>query len=107
MQEVISFTVIKETHQEMNVDGVRFDMGALFEYLITSFGLSEEACHGNVEISVTVDGAKVDANSGHVTIGSNICDKNANDPVTGKYICTNSEGFTDDDHLDNLQSGAW
>jgi hypothetical protein len=57
MQEVISFTVIKETHQETNVDGFRFDMRALFEYLITSFGWSEDACHRNVEISVTVDGA--------------------------------------------------
>jgi hypothetical protein len=56
MQGVISFTVIKETHQETNVDGVRFDMRALFEYLLTSFGLSEDACHRNVEISVTVDG---------------------------------------------------
>jgi hypothetical protein len=62
MQDVISFTVIKETHQETNVDGVRFDMRALFEYPITSFGLSEDACHRNVEIYVTVDGAKLDAN---------------------------------------------
>jgi hypothetical protein len=29
MQEVISFTVIKETHQDMNVDVVRFDMRVL------------------------------------------------------------------------------
>jgi hypothetical protein len=84
MQEVISFTVIKETRQETNVDGVRFDMQALFDYLITSFGLSEDACHRNVEISVTVDDAKLDANSGHVTIGFKIYNKNAKDPVTGQ-----------------------
>jgi hypothetical protein len=107
MQEVTYFTVIKETHQEANVDGVSFDMRALFEYLITSFGLSEDVCHRNVEISVTVDGATLNAISGHVTIGFKICDKNAKDPVIGKYIYTNLEGFKDDDHLDNLQSGAW
>jgi hypothetical protein len=61
IQDVISFTVIKETHQEMNVDGLRFDMWALFEYLIASFGLSEGACHRNIEFSVTVYGAKLDA----------------------------------------------
>jgi hypothetical protein len=82
-------------------------MQALFEYLLPSFGLSEEACHRNVNIYVTVDGEKLDANSGHVTIGFKIYDKNAKDPVTGKYICTNLEGLKDDDHLDNLQSGAW
>jgi hypothetical protein len=107
MQEVIYFTVIKETHQETNVDGVRFDTWALFEYLITSFGLSEDACNRNVEISITVDGAKIDANSGHVTIVFKICDKNAKYHVTVKYIYTHLDGFKDDDHLDNLQSGAW
>jgi hypothetical protein len=107
MQEVISFTVVKETHQETYVDGVRFDIRALFEYLITSFGLSEDSCHRNIEIYVTVDGAKLDENSGHVTIVFKICNKNAKDPVTGKYIHTHLEGLKDDDHVDNLQSGAW
>jgi hypothetical protein len=40
------------------VDGVRFDIRALFEYLITSFGLSEGDCHINIEFSVTVDMAQ-------------------------------------------------
>jgi hypothetical protein len=53
---------------------------------------------------VTVDGANLDANSGHVTIGFKICDKSEKDPLTGKYIYTNAEGLKDDDHLDNLQS---
>jgi hypothetical protein len=91
----------------MNVDGVRFDMRVLFEYLITSFSLSEDACHRNVEISVTVDGAKLDVDSGHVIIGFKIRDKNSKYHVTGKYIYTNLDGLKDDNHLDNLQSGAW
>jgi hypothetical protein len=60
VQAVISFSLIKDRHQEMMVDGAHFDMQPLFEYLITSLGLSEEACHRNVEISVTVGGAKLD-----------------------------------------------
>jgi hypothetical protein len=32
---------------------------------------------------------------------------NVKDPVTGQYMYTDSEGFKDDNHLDNLQSGAW
>jgi hypothetical protein len=107
MQEVISFSLIKETHQKTMVDGVRFDMRALFECLITSCGLSEEACHRNVEIYVAFGGAKLDDNSGHVTAGFKICDKSAKYHVTGKNIYTNVEGLKDDDHLDNLQSGAW
>jgi hypothetical protein len=54
-----------------------------------------------------VDGAKLDDNSGHVTIGYKICDKREKYPVTGKYIYTNTEGEKDDEHMDNLQSGAW
>jgi hypothetical protein len=84
IQEVISFNVIKETHQETNVDGVCLNMRALFEYLISSIGLSEEAYHRNVENSVTFDGATLNANSGHVTIGFEICDKKAKVPVTEK-----------------------
>jgi hypothetical protein len=108
MQEVIIYpTAIKEIHQETDMDGVSFDMRALFEYLLTSFGLSEEACHRNVEIHVTVGGANLDANLGHVTIGFKICDKSATDPVTGKYIYKNVEGLKDDNQLDNLKSDAW
>jgi hypothetical protein len=54
-----------------------------------------------------VDGAKLDDNYGHVTIRFKICDKRATHPVTGKYIIyTNAEGEKDDEHMDNLQSGA-
>jgi hypothetical protein len=61
MQEVIHVTVIKERHKYALVDGFNFDMHALFEYLI-------DAKHRNVEISVTVDGARLDDNCQHITI---------------------------------------
>jgi hypothetical protein len=107
MQEVISVTVIKERHQDALVDGVRFDMGALFECLIESSGLSEDAKHRNVEIAATVDDARLDDNCQHITIGFKFCDKLAKYPVTGKYIFANEDGEKDDEHIDNLQSGAW
>jgi hypothetical protein len=68
MQEVISFTIIKERHQDALVDVVRFDMGALFAYLIEVFGLGRDAKHRNVEIAVMVDGARLDKNCQHVTV---------------------------------------
>jgi hypothetical protein len=67
MQDVVSFAVIKERHQYALVDGVRFNTRACFEYLIESFGLSEDAKHRNVEIAGTVDGARLDDNCQHVT----------------------------------------
>jgi hypothetical protein len=89
------------------IDGVRFDRRALFYYLNESFGLSDDAKVRNVEIYVTVDGAKLDDNSGHVTIGFKICDKRAKYKVSGKYIYANVEGEKDDEQMDNLQSGIW
>jgi hypothetical protein len=81
-------------------------MRARFDYLIELFGLSDDAKVRNVKIYVTVDGAKLVDNSGHVTIEFKICDKRAKYPVTGKYIYTNAEGEKDYEHMDNLQSGA-
>jgi hypothetical protein len=74
------------------VDGVRFNMLALFAYLFESFGLSKDAKYPYVEIAVTVDGARLDGNCQHVTIGLKICDKLAKDQVTGKYIFANEDG---------------
>jgi hypothetical protein len=62
MQEVVSFTVNKERNEDALVDGVFFNMRAIFEYLIEPFSLSEDAEHRNVEISVTVDSARLDEN---------------------------------------------
>jgi hypothetical protein len=89
------------------IDCIKFDMRALFAYLVKDFGLEEEAHIRNVEISITVDGAKLDPNTHQVTIGFKICDKMARDPVSGKFLFSNDEGVSDDQHLDNMQSGAW
>jgi hypothetical protein len=83
-------------------------MRALFQYLIELVGLSEDAKHRNVEISVTADGvSRIDDNYQHIKIGFKICDKLAKDPVTGKYMFVNGDGEKDDEHLDNIQAGTW
>jgi hypothetical protein len=103
MSQELSFSVIKERHHDLMVDGVSFDIRALFAYLITSFGLEKSATEGTLEIYVTVDGAKLDERTQHVTIGFKICDNRAKDPVTGKFIYCNDDGEGDESHLDNLQ----
>jgi hypothetical protein len=99
--------VIKERLHDNMVDGIQFDMRAIFYYLIESFGLNDYTKVRNVEMYVTMDGAKLDDNSGHVTIGCKICDKRSEYPVAGKYIYANDEVHDDDEHVDKLQSGAW
>jgi hypothetical protein len=107
MHEEINFEVIKDQDGESVIDGIKFDMRALFTYLVKAFGLEEETKIRNVEISIAVDGAKLDPNTHHVKIGFKICDKMARDPVSGKFLFSNDEGVSDDHHLDNMQSGAW
>jgi hypothetical protein len=107
MHEEIHFEVIRDQDGESVIDGTKFDMRALFAYLAKAFGLEEEANIRNVEMLITVDGAKLDPNAHHVTIGFKICDKMARDPVSGKFLFSNDEGVSDAHHLDNIQSGAW
>jgi hypothetical protein len=107
MHEEIHFEVIKNQDGESVIYSIKFDMRAFFAYLVKAFGLEKEAKIRNVEISITVDGAKLDPNTNHVTIGFKICDKMARDPVSGKFLFLNDEGVSDSHHLDNMQSGAW
>jgi hypothetical protein len=107
MHEEIYFEVIKYQDGESVIDGINFDMISLFAYLVKAFRLEEEAKIRNVEISITVDGAELDPNTHHVTIGFKICDKMARDPASGKFLFLNEEGVSDAQQLDNTQFGAW
>jgi hypothetical protein len=51
---------------------VKFDVAAIFEYIIEKFGLSEKAKNGTVTISITIDGDKLEGKLCHVTIGFKI-----------------------------------
>jgi hypothetical protein len=50
-------------------------------YLIEHFGLEEKARASGCEISITVDGAKLDDYSIHVTRAFKMTDKDAHDPL--------------------------
>jgi hypothetical protein len=77
------------------IDGIKFDTRALFAYLVKALGLEEESKITNVEISITVAGAKLYSNTHHVMIRFKICDKMARDPVSGKFLFSNDKGVSD------------
>jgi hypothetical protein len=65
---------------------VKFNVAAIFEYIIENFGLSEIANNGMVNISITIDGAKLEGKLCHVNIGFKSVDADAVDPNTGGGI---------------------
>jgi hypothetical protein len=91
MKEEITLKVIRDRNAKGQiVDGIRFYTKQIFTYLVHNFGLSEEAKVWRVEIALTVDGAPLDNKTGHVTIGSKFCDKDAICPLT-KHTILNEE----------------
>jgi hypothetical protein len=95
MQHKIPMTLIDEIHDGEHVDGVKFGVAAIFEYIIEKFSLSEKAKNGTVAIAITIDGTKLEGKSCHVTIGFNIVNVDAVDPNTGGEV------------LKNMQSDQW
>jgi hypothetical protein len=107
MQKEIELVSIKARDADTTVDGIKFEMRALFAYLIKAFSIGEEVKWHIVEISITVNGAKLDSNTHHVTIGFKLWDKISHYPISGKFLFPNEAGMSDSQHLDNKQSGAW
>jgi hypothetical protein len=102
MKQEIYFKINRDRNAKgLVVDGIKFNARQLFKYIIHHFGLSDEAKIRKVEIAITLDGAPLDDKTGHITIGFKVCDKDAVDPITKKYI------FNDDDDGPNLQSGKF
>jgi hypothetical protein len=91
MLQIIPMTVIEEVHDTNLVDGVSFDVEALFIHVIKAFGLSEKAQSTNVEIAITIDGAKIEGQLCHATIGFKIVDVSAVDPNTGEKMYSNMQ----------------
>jgi hypothetical protein len=104
MKSEIGWTVISEKHNGKLVDGIKFDHGKLFTYLIEKFHLGEIAKTSSVEMAITVDGATLDDHVHHVTLGFKICDARACDPVTGELLFDQSKA---DGEEGNLQSASW
>jgi hypothetical protein len=79
-------------------DGFSFDTKALFIHLVKSFGLEGKAKQGELEMAITIDGAKLDAKINHVTWGFKLTDKDSRCPITGMLIYS---------ELKNMQSDSW
>jgi hypothetical protein len=99
MVNEIDSTVIKEEHQDKVVDGIKFDIEQLFIYIIKHFSLEQKVHTGTVEIGITVDGAELEPNAHHVTIGFKLCDKYSINPKTGEQIFNGGE--------DSIQPDRW
>jgi hypothetical protein len=67
-------------------DGFEFDSKALFIHLVRSFGLEEQAKRGELEMAITINGAKLDAKINHVMWGFKLTDINSRCPLGGKLI---------------------
>jgi hypothetical protein len=105
MQKEIKFEKIKDRDDETIVGGIKFETRALVAYLVKAFGLNDETKRRNVEISITVNGAKLESSIHHVTIGFKIFGKMFRDPISGMFLFSNEAGMCDEQHLDNMQSG--
>jgi hypothetical protein len=95
MQKTIPMALINTNYDGEYVDGVKFDVAAIFEYIIEKFSLSEKAKNGTVNIAITIDAAKLEGKLCHVTFGFKIVDVDAVDPNTWKKV------------LRNMQSEQW
>jgi hypothetical protein len=85
MANEIKVKVIVDMEGELVVYGINFDSRALLSCLIKALWLTHEAKLRNVQISITVDGAKLYSNIHHLAIGFTNCDKMARDPVSGFF----------------------
>jgi hypothetical protein len=102
MKDEISFKVIRDRNAKGHiVDGVRFDTKQLCTYLVRHFCISEEEKVRQVEIVLTIEGAPLDDNTRHVTIGFIICDTAARCPIAKLLI------FNEEKEGPNLKSGKF
>jgi hypothetical protein len=91
MHQIIPMTVIEEVHDKNLVDGISFDIEALLIHVIKMCGLSEKSQSTNVEIAITIDGAKFEGKWCHIKIGFKIVDVNVVDPNTGEKLFRNMQ----------------
>jgi hypothetical protein len=85
-------------------DGFSFDMKALFIHLMTSFGLEGKVKQGELEMAITIDGAKLDAKINHVVWGFKLTDKVAFQSQRCSYIvssktCSQTHGTFLEQHF--------
>jgi hypothetical protein len=60
MKRLIPMALIDRIHDREHVDGVSFNVEAVFKYIIEKFGLADKVNNGTVTIVITIDGAKLE-----------------------------------------------
>jgi hypothetical protein len=97
MTETVPWELVAGSKGNIN-GGFAFDIDKLLIHLIKSYGLEEKENNGEVEIAITIDGAKLDAKVAHVSFGFKLTDKD--------FVCQIAEQnmFYE---LKNLQSDKW
>jgi hypothetical protein len=83
MMSQSSFQLIGEAHQDVWGGGFELDVKELLIYIITHYGLEEKARETGCEISITVDGAKIDD---YCSCGFKLTDKDSRDPLSGRLL---------------------
>jgi hypothetical protein len=77
LKTLISFKLIDERHQDVWVDGVELDVKQLLINSIKHYGLEDKSQVTGCEISITVDGTKLDDYCCHITCGFKMADLDA------------------------------
>jgi hypothetical protein len=83
----VSFKLISEAHQDVWVDVVELNVKELLLYIIKHYGLEANARATCCDISITVDGAKLDDYCCHIICGFRLTNKDSKDPLSG-YLVT-------------------
>jgi hypothetical protein len=76
MTETVPWELVAGSNGNIN-GGFAFDIEKLFIHLIKSNGLEDKAKNGEVEIAITIDGAKLDSKVAHVSFGFKLTDKDS------------------------------
>jgi hypothetical protein len=100
-EEMMTLTVpwkITQGYKGQIHDGFSFDTKAFLIHIVKSFGLEGKVKQGELEMAITINGAKLDAKIKHVTWGFKLTDKDSRCPITGMLIYS---------ELKNMQSDSW
>jgi hypothetical protein len=77
----MDFTIINARHNGIWIDGVEIDAKKIFIYLVNHYGLAKKAKTVGIEVSITVDSAKLDDYWCHTTAGWKFTDISTRDQL--------------------------
>jgi hypothetical protein len=85
MTETVPWELVAGSNGNIN-GGFSFDIDKLFIHLIKSYGMEGKANNGEVEIAITIYGAKLDSKFAHVSFGFKLTDKYSLCPIAEQIL---------------------